>query len=289
MFRGRAARDADLAWTKIHPGTWTHVLISLRAGSQTVYINGRKQKLWQAGYVTQGNAQAQEPLKKWRERTDGKDIDDTWTWTFAPSPTLIEIRSRGEDGGILEEKEFDYRREKPQWFGNTLGEERNRAHGLKNYMPHIWLGDDDRGLYFGAENDRGWTVNAETPAQEIVRENGAVVFRMNVICEPVIVTVAGHRFHFILLPTPAKPEPPDWRKQMLAGGVTFGSVDTFGGFDMKTDPADPSSGDSFLLEPRSWDHAARQAPLCRLLRRRGLSRSRDSATRLPHAGHIFWL
>ncbi len=539
---GRAQRDMDLRWQKFHPGTWTHVLISLDEGKQTVYVNGRKQKLWQAGYVTQGHPYAREPLKKWRERTGGKDVDDTWTWRFKPSPTLIDefsvysrplnaeeawnayarwlpnevakmkqlpvfrvnfdyfahswsleekldiaveclpvggiqpvsadcelrnadgeillavekqsmgeggnttftlqraldfgqyratIRSRGEDGQLLEEKEFDYTREKPEWLGNTLGEARSvpepwtpmtvedrtikligrtidlgqggmptnittlgrdvlegpisivahsaagqgslkgrgvtfsekaedrvawqaaldgvgvtadidawmefdgllycsvtlkptagnavqvnelsvefpldpeiatqllangggsnfraswvakfipegegrvwnsldkpypgfiRAHGLKNYMPHIWLGGDDRGLYFGAENDKGWTVNAETPAQEIRRQNGAVAFRMNVIREPLRVTDTGHKFHFVILPTPAKPEPPDWREQMTSGGVTFGSVDTFGGFDMKTDPADPTSGDAFRLEPRSWEYAASQAPQCR--------------------------
>ncbi|MBF0245786.1 MAG: hypothetical protein HQL31_11050, partial [Planctomycetes bacterium] len=135
-----------------------------------------------------------------------------------------------------------------------------RADGVTNFMPHIWLGADDVGLYFGGENDQGWTVDGPRPAQEILREKGAVVFRMNVIREPVTITSAGHRFHFVILPTPAKPEPPDWRKQMTQGGVNFGSCDTFGGFDMKTDPADPGAGDCMLLEPRSWEHAAAMAP-----------------------------
>jgi len=45
--------------------------------------------------------------------------------------------------------------------------------------------------------------------------------------------------------------------------VNFGSCDSFGGFDMKTDPSDPIQGDSFRLEPRSWEHAAAMAPQCR--------------------------
>ena len=138
-----------------------------------------------------------------------------------------------------------------------------RAHGLTNYMPHIWLGSDEVGLYFGAENDKGWTVGGNQPAQEIFRKDGAVVFRMNVIRAPTTITKEGHRFHFVILPTPAKPEPPDWRKQMTSGGVNFGSCDTFGGFDMKTDPSDPQQGDCFRLEPRSWKHAAEMAPQCR--------------------------
>ena len=134
---------------------------------------------------------------------------------------------------------------------------------LNNFMPHIWLGGDDAGLYFGGENDKGWTVDGPKPAQEILRENGAVVFRMHVIREATAVGAEGRRFHFVLLPTPAKPEPPDWRKQIVAGGVNFGSCDSFGGFDMKTDPADPGQGDSFLMEPHSWEHAAEMAPQSR--------------------------
>jgi hypothetical protein len=137
-----------------------------------------------------------------------------------------------------------------------------RAFEVNNFMPNIWLGNDDVGLYFGAENDQGWTVDGPKPAQEILRQEGAVIVRLNVIREPTRIEAAGRRFHFVLLPTPAKPEPSDWRKQML-GGVNFGSCDTFGGFDMKTDPADPNPGDAFRLEPRSWDHAAKQAPQCR--------------------------
>ncbi|MFM8634172.1 MAG: glycoside hydrolase domain-containing protein, partial [Planctomycetia bacterium] len=138
-----------------------------------------------------------------------------------------------------------------------------RADGVTNFMPHIWVGADDVGLYFGAENDKGWTVDGPNPAQEILREKDAVVFRMNVIREATKIPAAGRAFHFILLPTPAKPAPDDWRKQMAAGGVNFGSCDTFGGFDLKTDPTDPVNGDCFRLEPRSWAHAETMAPQCR--------------------------
>jgi hypothetical protein len=50
---------------------------------------------------------------------------------------------------------------------------------------------------------------------------------------------------------------------MATGGVNFGSCDSFGGFDMKTDPTDPMQGDDFRLEPRSWEHAAAMAPQSR--------------------------
>jgi hypothetical protein len=528
---GRSGQDGPVRWQKIHPGTWTHVLFSMKDGPQTVYINGQRQRLYQAGLVTRS-----------APRTGGKDSDDTWTLAFKKSPTLVDeftvfdwgmdeneawnayarwlpdaaatmkplplfqtqfdyfahswdrkeklvatvgclpvrgvnpaaadielrdtagelllsvekqslaegstatftlakplpfgrysviVRSRDAAGKVLAEEKIEYVREQPEWLGNTLGKERTipkpwtpievngqslelvgrrlelgpgglpakietlgrqilarpitiraagpggdatlagdnlklgataddrvewkaalagagikadidaalefdgllyctvtlkpatgteatldeldidvpmvtaeatqllangggndfrnswiasmlpagegsvwrssdqpypsfgRADGVTNFMPHIWLGDDDVGLYFGAENDKGWTVDGPSPAQEILREKDAVVFRMNVIREATKIPAAGRVFHFILLPTPAKPEPADWRKQMAVGGVIFGSCDTFGGFEMKTDPADPMQGDTFRLEPRSWEHAAVMAPQCR--------------------------
>jgi len=541
VWRGRAGRDAELRWQQIHPGTWTHVLISLQDGQQSVYLNGQLQKFGQVELVTRGVAAA-EAVKKWRERTGGNDDDDTWTLAFKPGATLVDefsiyagplsaeeawnayarwlpdaaaqmkplpvfrldfdyfahsfdmqeklvaklacrpvgdakpvsadceiraadgavllnvakqalddsgnttfilkqplpfgrypviIRSRDAAGTVIKEEHHEYLREKPAWFGNTLGLEHtipkpwtpivvegqklrvigrelelganglparietlkqqlfaapttirvatsagtaeltgqgakitgaapdrvawqatlqgagvtaaldawmefdgliycaitlqpaagteikldeltvnfplnpaiatqllangggqdfraswiakyippgdgsvwnsvaqpyprfSRAKGVANFMPHIWVGGDEAGLYFGGENDRGWTVDGPKPAQEILRQDGAVVFRMNVIREPVTLAAAGRRFHFVLLPTPAKPEPSDWRKQMIVGGVNFGSCDSFGGFNLKTDPADAGANDSFLLEPRSWERAAILAPQCR--------------------------
>ena len=539
---GRSGQDGAVRWQKIHPGTWTHVLFSVKDGSPTVYVNGQRQRLWQAGLVIRGHPHGREPLEKWRERTGGKDVDDTWTLAFTKSPTLVDeftvfdwaldpneawnayarwlpdsatqmkplpifqtqfdyfaqswdrkeklvatvgclpvrdvkpasadfeirtaagevllaaekqsldegsaatftidkalpfgrypaiVRSRDASGKVLKEEKVEYVREKPEWLGNSLGKERTipkpwtpikadgqslelvgrrielgsgglpdkietlgrqilarpiamraagpggdaalvgqglklgetaddrvewkavlagagikadvdawlefdgllyctvtlkpakgaeatldeldidvpmvaaeatqllangggpdfraswiatmvpggdgsvwrssdnpypafvRADGVTNFMPHIWLGADDVGLYFGAENDKGWTVDGPNPAQEIVREKDAVVFRMNVIREATKIPAAGRTFHFLLLPTPAKPEPGDWRKQIAAGGVNFGSCDTFGGFDLKTDPTDPINGDCFRLEPRSWEHAEAMAPQCR--------------------------
>ena len=131
----------------------------------------------------------------------------------------------------------------------------NRAWSLVNFMPHIWVGGDATGLYFGAENDKGWTVCDQVAAQEILRAHDAVVFRLNIIRESTIIPDEGHHFHFTLLPTPAKPEPDNWRHDVVLGGNNFTAVDSFAAAEMKTDPFDPQSGDSFNLEPRSWEHA----------------------------------
>ena len=76
---GRSGQDGPVRWQKIHPGTWTHVLFSMKDGPQTVYINGQRQRLYQAGLVTRS-----------APRTGGKDSDDTWTLAFKKSPTLVD-------------------------------------------------------------------------------------------------------------------------------------------------------------------------------------------------------
>ncbi len=132
-----------------------------------------------------------------------------------------------------------------------------------NYLPQIWIGNDQVGLNFCGENDSGWTVDEKLPAQEILPGDSTVIYRMNIIARPVKIGAEGRRFHFILLPTPAKPEPVGWRGDCNIGGVTFGSVATFGGFNMKADPRDPLPNDSFRVEPRSWEHATEMSRQCR--------------------------
>ncbi|MFM8707671.1 MAG: LamG-like jellyroll fold domain-containing protein, partial [Planctomycetia bacterium] len=48
---GRSGQDGLARWQKIHPGTWTHVLISIKDGAQTVYLNGQRTRLYQGGLV----------------------------------------------------------------------------------------------------------------------------------------------------------------------------------------------------------------------------------------------
>ncbi|OPZ30609.1 MAG: hypothetical protein BWZ02_00683 [Lentisphaerae bacterium ADurb.BinA184] len=149
----------------------------------------------------------------------------------------------------------------PLW--SSLNCRKGIEYGLDygNYFPHIWVGNDDVGLCFSGENDRGWTPDDRTPAQEITREGGTTRFRMNVVSKPVAVTKDGHRFTFILTPTPAKPEPKGWRGWNRARRGTplsvYDAIDDFVGFPMKSDPAKPESL-KFDLEPKSWEAAAQQ-------------------------------
>ncbi|MBF0246350.1 MAG: hypothetical protein HQL31_13980, partial [Planctomycetes bacterium] len=75
---------------------------------------------------------------------------------------------------------------------------------LGNFCANIWVGGDEVGLNFSADNDRGWTPDDTRPAHEILREGDQLIYRMNVITQAL--SIAKERnFSFILLPTPAKP------------------------------------------------------------------------------------
>lgn len=129
-----------------------------------------------------------------------------------------------------------------------------------NFFPQIWVGGDDIGLSFSGDNDRGWTPDDKTPAQEVVRRGETVEFQMHVIRKPV--TVEKERvFSFILLPTPAKPEPQGWRgwNRMARGtpNASYDVIDDFNGFPLKADPDNPQAL-NFAIEPASWEAAAKQ-------------------------------
>jgi len=74
------------------------------------------------------------------------------------------------------------------------------------------------------ENDKGWTVDGPKPAQEIVREDHATIFRMNVIREPTIIGPAGRRFHHIRNPVSTLVSTP--RQATNAGLVLSRPADT---------------------------------------------------------------
>jgi len=145
------------------------------------------------------------------------------------------------------------------WDSRTSKPTMLKAVAKGHFCPVIWIGGDDRGLCFFGENDRGWTPRDDRASQEIHREGDRVIYRMNVITEPVTID-EPRAFSFVLIPTPTKPLPEDWRSfnrgrpgEPLS---QYDVIDVFMGMAM-TDPADqPGSGISFELEPHSWQDAA---------------------------------
>ena len=87
---------------------------------------------------------------------------------------------------------------RPHADGNRRGLGRSkaaRAGPWRNcFIPYIWLGAEERGLAWFAENDKGWVTEKEkskTPTHELVREGGPVVLRVYLINRPVTLTRAA--------------------------------------------------------------------------------------------------
>jgi hypothetical protein len=106
--------------------------------------------------------------------------------------------------------------------GWSDGRPRGDGYLLTNFKPYLWLGADERGLAWFADNDKGWVLDLvddkgqvrppdrQPPQQELIRENGQLIMRLHLVQRPVTLT-APRTIVFGLMATPAKPLPAAWR------------------------------------------------------------------------------
>jgi len=139
--------------------------------------------------------------------------------------------------------------------GRNHGSDKYRLrNGRVSFMPHLALTDDVNGLSFLAENDRNWTQSWEIPAQEIVREKGRTLMRLNLVNE-VLSVGDGLEYVFAIQPTPVKAPSPKGRA--LARVNSFRMVDGFSG-----KPVTQEFGNhlDFQLHPENmdWDAAKKR-------------------------------
>jgi len=81
------------------------------------------------------------------------------------------------------------------------------------FCPYIWVGAEERGICWFAENDRGWAVVDKTPCQEIERRDGVLTVRIRIIQERTALS-EPRSIRFGLQATPVKPmpeRPTNWR------------------------------------------------------------------------------
>jgi hypothetical protein len=153
------------------------------------------------------------------------------------------------------------------WNSQTGKPSMHKAVARGSFCPVVWIGDDERGLCFFGENDKGWTPGTNAPAQEIRRENGAVVYRMNVVSQPVKLDKT-RTFTFVVHPTPTKPLPKGWRAYNRGGAD--GRWASLEGIDACISPTltAPSNatthlGMTFVMEPPSWEDAKHNGEILR--------------------------
>ena len=84
------------------------------------------------------------------------------------------------------------------------------------FRPYIWLGAEERGLCWFADNDRNWVKDVDfkkgkyDPALSLHRNDGMLTLRVHLVQRPVTLQRKRH-IVFGLMATPAKPMPEDWR------------------------------------------------------------------------------
>ncbi len=82
-----------------------------------------------------------------------------------------------------------------------------------SFVPIVFAGDHDHGLFWMAESDRGWVTDDETSLVQLVRENGRLELRFHLVTRPVTLD-AAREIEFALLATPSRPKPPGYRRVM---------------------------------------------------------------------------
>jgi hypothetical protein len=86
------------------------------------------------------------------------------------------------------------------------------------FVPFAWFGDNDRGLFWFCESDEMWPNGQAGNAIEVIRENGRVSLRLNVLAQGQTLP-ANWELVFGLQATPVKPIPKDWRKWRMTGAL----------------------------------------------------------------------
>lgn len=82
-----------------------------------------------------------------------------------------------------------------------------------NFLPYVWVGNEDRGLAWMANSDEGWVLDFDEPCLEVVRRGDQAIFRINLLNRPETLD-RPIRASFSLQATPVRPRPPggSWRE-----------------------------------------------------------------------------
>ena len=81
---------------------------------------------------------------------------------------------------------------------------------LGNYVPYLWVGEEERGLCVFGENDRGWVTDPKVPCQELVRRGDTLDLVLRLVAKPAVLDTP-RSITLGFQATPVKPMPPDWR------------------------------------------------------------------------------
>jgi hypothetical protein len=87
---------------------------------------------------------------------------------------------------------------------------RSIPHTLENFIPYIWVGEEEKGVCYAADWDKDWVHSSEKDAVELIRKNnGDVLIRLNLVNGTVF--DRDREIVISLMATPIKPMPEGWR------------------------------------------------------------------------------
>jgi len=96
-----------------------------------------------------------------------------------------------------------------------------------NFKCYLWLGAEERGLCWFADNDKGWVLNVNeknpdlsTPAQQFIRKDGVLTLRVNLVQKPITLT-EPRTIVFGVMASPGKPMASDWRRRGITDTSLF--------------------------------------------------------------------
>ncbi|MCM8803736.1 MAG: DUF6067 family protein [Candidatus Omnitrophica bacterium] len=81
---------------------------------------------------------------------------------------------------------------------------------LGMFVPYIWIGEEERGLCWFADNDKGWVVDDEKPSLTLERKEKVLFLNIHLINKSILLT-ENRKIIFGLMATPVKPRPEGWR------------------------------------------------------------------------------
>lgn len=109
----------------------------------------------------------------------------------------------------------------PVWYGGVSMKGINcgsvPAGGWKSvFIPHVWIGDEDRGLQWLCESDENWNPADPDKSLELLPEVNTTTLRLNLIGKPVLLN-KPRNYTFGFEASPVKPMPADKHEWHYAG------------------------------------------------------------------------
>jgi hypothetical protein len=143
-----------------------------------------------------------------------------------------------------------------------------------SFYPHVWLGNEKRGLQWWADSDAGWIPRDEVPAHEVLRvssdrssvigdqeatddrspvtDHRVVLLRNNIVGKPVELSET-RTLQFTWTATPFKPLPKGWRNFAATEDGTF--VQPFRGMRIN-----PETNEKYTTSTISWINPESENP-----------------------------